>query len=170
MNRRFCELLGLPRKRLLGMGWLDSVYPADRARVVARRGRALGDVETFEIRYRVMRSAGEPVWIRANSVALYDAAGKFIGRLGSLTQVRSLGEPGRRAAELPLHGSLTRQESRVLGLLADGKTNTEIGATLGLSRHTVKNYLSHAFEKLGVRRRSQAATLFARIREAKART
>lgn len=168
MNRRFCELLGLPRKRLLGMGWLDSVHPADRARVLARRGRALGDVETFEIRYRVMRSAGEPVWVRANSVALYDAAGKFIGRMGSLTQV--LGERGRRAAELPLHASLTRQESRVLGLLADGKTNTEIGATLGLSRHTVKNYLSHAFEKLGVRRRSQAAALFARLRETKART
>ena len=168
VNRRFCQLVGAPRKRLLGMGWVASVYPDDRERVLAGRGRALGDVESFEIRYRVVRR-GEPVWVRANSVALYDPSGKFIGRIGSLTELRSLGPRIRRAVEQALQSSLTAQEARVLGLLSDGKTNTEIAATLGLSRHTVKNYLSHAFGKLGVKRRSQAAALFARIREQKVR-
>jgi two-component system, NarL family, response regulator DevR len=58
--------------------------------------------------------------------------------------------------------ALTAQEHRVLELVARGKTNKEIGNTLGLSEKTVKNYLSHAFEKLGVSRRAQAAVLFAR--------
>jgi two-component system response regulator DevR len=58
--------------------------------------------------------------------------------------------------------ALTPQERRVLGLVARGKTNKEIGAALGLSEKTVKNYLSHAFEKLSVSRRAQAAVLFAR--------
>jgi two-component system, NarL family, response regulator DevR len=58
--------------------------------------------------------------------------------------------------------TLTAQEHRVLELVARGKTNKEIGGTLGLSEKTVKNYLSHAFEKLSVSRRAQAAVLFAR--------
>jgi two-component system response regulator DevR len=58
--------------------------------------------------------------------------------------------------------ALTTQERRVLRLVADGKTNREIGFALGLSTKTVKNYLSHAFEKLNVSRRAQAAVLFVR--------
>jgi two-component system response regulator DevR len=58
--------------------------------------------------------------------------------------------------------ALTTQEHRVLELVARGKTNKEIGSALGLSEKTVKNYLSHAFEKLSVSRRAQAAVLFAK--------
>jgi DNA-binding NarL/FixJ family response regulator len=45
---------------------------------------------------------------------------------------------------------LTAQELRVLQLAAQGLTNREIGARLYLSRHTVKEYLSHAMRKLEV--------------------
>jgi DNA-binding NarL/FixJ family response regulator len=55
---------------------------------------------------------------------------------------------------------LAVQERRVLALVAQGKTNKEIAAELTLSDKTVKNYLSHAFEKLNVTRRAQAAVLF----------
>jgi DNA-binding NarL/FixJ family response regulator len=61
-------------------------------------------------------------------------------------------------------GQLSVQERRVLALVAEGKTNKEIGATLGLSDKTVKNYLSHVFEKLHLTRRSEAAAFFARRR------
>ena len=48
----------------------------------------------------------------------------------------------------------------MLALVVEGKTNKEIAAALGLSDKTVKNYLSNAFQKLGVSRRAQAAALF----------
>jgi two-component system response regulator DevR len=57
--------------------------------------------------------------------------------------------------------ALSVQERRVLALVVEGKTNKEIGFALRLSDKTVKNYLSNAFQKLGVSRRSQAAALFA---------
>jgi len=60
----------------------------------------------------------------------------------------------------PEKESLSSQERRVLALVAEGKTNKEIAAELNLSDKTVKNYLSHAFQKLHVARRSQAAALF----------
>jgi predicted transcriptional regulator len=44
----------------------------------------------------------------------------------------------------------------VLRLVAEGLTNPEIGARLYLSRHTVKEYLSHAMRKLEVGNRIEA--------------
>lgn len=58
-------------------------------------------------------------------------------------------------------GSLSPQERRVLALIADGCTNKEAGAKLGLSEKTVKNYLSTIFEKLHVSRRAEAAVIYA---------
>jgi two-component system, NarL family, response regulator DevR len=55
---------------------------------------------------------------------------------------------------------LSPQERRVLALVAEGKTNKEIGDQLGLSDNTVKNYLGNVFEKLQVKRRSQAAAIY----------
>jgi DNA-binding NarL/FixJ family response regulator len=46
--------------------------------------------------------------------------------------------------------ALTARELQVVQFAATGKTNKMIASELSLSEHTVKNYLFHAFEKLGV--------------------
>jgi two-component system, NarL family, nitrate/nitrite response regulator NarL len=48
---------------------------------------------------------------------------------------------------------LTARELEVVRCAATGKTNKVIAAELGLSEHTVKNYLFRSFEKLGVSNR-----------------
>ena len=58
---------------------------------------------------------------------------------------------------------LSPQERRILALVVEGKTNKEIATTLNLSDKTVKNYLSNAFQKLQVHRRSQAAAIYTRL-------
>lgn len=58
--------------------------------------------------------------------------------------------------------ALSPQEYRLLPLVAEGKTNKEIAFALSLSDKTVKNYLANIFSKLGITRRTQAATLYAR--------
>lgn len=58
--------------------------------------------------------------------------------------------------------ALSPQEYRLLPLVAEGKTNKEIASALDLSDKTVKNYLANIFSKLGITRRTQAATLYAR--------
>src|SRR5215831_5717367 len=55
---------------------------------------------------------------------------------------------------------LSAQERKVVALVAEGKTNKEIGREMGLSDKTVKNYLGNAMEKLNLTRRSQAAAFF----------
>lgn len=56
--------------------------------------------------------------------------------------------------------ALSPQEQRILAQIADGKTNKEIASCLNLSEKTVKNYLTHAFQKLQITRRSQAVVLY----------
>jgi two-component system, NarL family, response regulator DevR len=58
--------------------------------------------------------------------------------------------------------ALSPQERRILALVVEGRTNKEIAKALGLSDKTVKNYLSNAFQKLHVGRRSHAAALYER--------
>ena len=45
---------------------------------------------------------------------------------------------------------LTKREEDVVRLVAEGLQNREIAKELKLSEHTVKNYLFHIFDKLGV--------------------
>jgi DNA-binding NarL/FixJ family response regulator len=45
---------------------------------------------------------------------------------------------------------LTEREMAVVRCVADGLTNKEMAAKLGLSQHTVKNYLFRIFDKVGV--------------------
>lgn len=57
---------------------------------------------------------------------------------------------------------LSPQEERILSLVAEGKTNKEIGASLKLAEKTVKNYVSAILGKLEVSRRAEAAAYLAR--------
>jgi len=66
-----------------------------------------------------------------------------------------------RKADDPL-SSLTEQEHKILGLIAEGKTNKEIASEVYLSDKTVKNYVSSILSKLNLRRRSEAAAFIAR--------
>jgi two-component system response regulator DesR len=54
---------------------------------------------------------------------------------------------------------LTEREREVLSTSADGATIEDIAARLHLSEGTVRNYLSTAIKKLGVRNRVEAARL-----------
>jgi DNA-binding CsgD family transcriptional regulator len=50
---------------------------------------------------------------------------------------------------------LSARERQVIEYLASGRTNQEIAESLGLSRHTIKNYLFRIFDKLGVSSRTE---------------
>ncbi len=65
--------------------------------------------------------------------------------------------PPARPIEAGLPDPLSEREREVLRLLAQGLTNREIAARLHLAEGTVKNYVTHILQKLGVRDRTQAA-------------
>jgi two-component system, NarL family, response regulator DevR len=87
------------------------------------------------------------------------AAGKSILSPDVMAGVMRVVRRGSPSEDRSL-ASLSAQERRVLALVAEGKTNKEIGMALGLSDNTVKNYLVSVFDKLQIKRRSQAAALY----------
>ena len=58
---------------------------------------------------------------------------------------------------------LSGREREVLVLVAKGMTNREIAAQLVISDATARNHVSHILEKLGLSRRTEAATLATRL-------
>jgi two-component system response regulator DevR len=59
---------------------------------------------------------------------------------------------------------LSHQERRILDLIAEGKTNRQIGAEMYLAEKTVKNYVSNLLAKMGFSRRTEAAVYATRAR------
>lgn len=89
------------------------------------------------------------------------AAGQSVLDHGATERIRVWLRKLTEPAEAPDRSEpLSAQERRVVALVAEGKTNKEIASALDLSEKTVKNYLAHAFEKLHITRRAQAAALF----------
>jgi len=65
---------------------------------------------------------------------------------------------------------LNDNEIKILALVAEGKTNREIGEQLYLSEKTVKHYVSNILSKLGYTRRAEAAAHYARYQSDHHRT
>jgi len=71
-----------------------------------------------------------------------------------------------RENQNPLN-KLTEQERQVFDLIGEGHTNRQIGERMFLAEKTIKNYVSHLLNKLGMQRRTQAAALAAELRARK---
>jgi len=85
--------------------------------------------------------------------AAFTALGVFVGR--RLTERAAPGPFEKNAAALSTLG-VTDREYEVLTLLAAGCANKEIARRLDLSPNTVKTHLARLYEKLEVRRRTEA--------------
>lgn len=57
----------------------------------------------------------------------------------------------------PVLAQLSAQERRILGYLAEGRTNRDIAREMYLSEKTIKNYVSKVLMKMGMERRTEAA-------------
>jgi DNA-binding CsgD family transcriptional regulator len=59
----------------------------------------------------------------------------------------------------PESASLSRRELEALAWIAQGKTNSELAAILGISLSTAKKHVEHILDKLGVETRTAAASI-----------
>ena len=124
------------RQALQGWQELGAPYEAGRARVlVATACRALGDEDTARLELGAARAVFDEL-----------AARPDVRRVDALMHVDRKDTLG-----------LSRRELEVLRLVAAGRTNREIAATLVLSEHTVARHVQNLFRKLRVSSRTAAA-------------
>jgi two-component system, NarL family, response regulator DevR len=116
----------------------------------------------------VMAGASGYVLKQVGSVDLVDSvrrAGAGQSLLDPALTERVLARLREGPAIDPRLASLTPQERRILDLIAQGYTNRQIAEEMFLAEKTVKNYVSNLLAKLGMERRTQAATFAARLEE-----
>jgi two-component system, NarL family, response regulator DevR len=116
--------------------------------VAGASGFMLKDVRTDDL-VAAMRTVGRggKTLDPASSAAIID----------QLRKGTFLSPEQRQAAEL------SERERKILTLIAEGLTNREIAAQVYLSEKTVKHHVSDILAKLGVSRRSQAASFAVRL-------
>jgi two-component system, NarL family, response regulator DevR len=110
----------------------------------------------------------------ASGYVLKEIAGQdLVGAVRQVAAGNSLIDPALTArvldrvrngpATVPELSELTEQELKLLGLIAEGLTNRQIGERMFLAEKTVKNYVSSILSKLGLERRTQAAVLASKL-------
>lgn len=99
----------------------------------------------FDITKRRQRTVRQRRYVEALETTVRELSGK---------EIRGL----LRHEGWEIEKKLTERETQVLGLIANGYTNIEIGNVLAISPHTVKTHVKNVFGKLGVTDRTQAAT------------
>ena len=119
-------------------------------------------LKLIEYRFLVLEQSFE---IYAGLIAaLAVAVGIWLGRSlrrrkpSEPSAVQPSGPFAPDAARLAQLG-LTPRELEILGLIASGLSNREIGEKLFVSENTVKTHASRLFDKLGARRRTQAVQM-----------
>lgn len=96
----------------------------------------------------------DAVMLPARSIA------ERLGAAPLLAELAVVSGPNRRAASVtPVRDALTPRETEILGLVAQGRTNGEIGKRLFITTKTVSVHVSNILAKLGAAGRTEAAAV-----------
>ncbi len=126
---------------------MDAVAEHDSVGDAFGRARALLVLGTVRRRARQKRPSREALEAALEGFETIGASGWAAMARAELGRIS-----GRRRAD-----GLTVAESRVAALVAEGRTNKEVGAALFLGERTVASHLTHIYGKLGIRSRTELA-------------
>ena len=130
---------------------LHSVQPATKAVILL-------DSQDDEAVINAFRAGAKGIFSRESSVEMFCKCIHSVhsGEIWSDNRGFSLAiealasTPVVRAVSADGLNLLSKRELEVVQCVVQGMTNREIGDRLGLSQHTIKNYLFRVFDKLGV--------------------
>ncbi|CRK61331.1 Two component transcriptional regulator, LuxR family [Alloactinosynnema sp. L-07] len=142
----------------LRMPGLDGVGATER--IVAESISAVVVLTTYETDSDILRA----VEAGASGYMLKDASrSELAGAVRAASRGETVLAPSvagklMRSVRTPAKLGLSARETDVLRLVAQGRTNAEIGRALHISEATVKTHLVRSFDKLGVSDRTAAVT------------
>ena len=137
----------------------ESLEPAlaaaeEAAAEFERRGFPLHSARSLLVAGEALRRAGQ----RRRAGKVLDAARAIFLELGAVRWIERCDNELRTARPRPRRDrELTPAESRVAGLVAQGKKNSEVAAQLFTTVSTVEAHLTRIYRKLGIRSRTELA-------------
>ncbi len=103
VNERYAAITGLAASEGVGQGWMRTLHPGDRGRVVKAWDAAVVAERDFRDEYRFVRPGGQAVWVLGVAVIERDELGRFAGHVGSVMDISA-----RKVAEQALLESEAR--------------------------------------------------------------
>ncbi len=161
------------------IGHLVSCYgAADRylGMLAATLGESARAVEHFERALELNRRMGASTWLahtayefgrflqtqgrgdRGRAGVLLGEAASLAGRIGMRGLLEKIQALGTSAPAAGLPDGLSPREAQLLGLVAQGLSNREIGTALTISEHTAANHVRSILRKTGCANRTEAAS------------
>ena len=171
-NQSMCEMLGYSEKELTSTTWQAITHPDDLSIELDRMRRTLaGEMDSCQLVKRYFHKHGHVVWAQLSFSLLRCDDGKplyFISQIQDITE-RKRAQGALQNARDELEGRVERQMLRrnpygltfrqltVLHLVADGKSDREIGVTLVISYLTAQKHISNILTKMGASSRTEAS-------------
>ena len=87
VNKRWCQLTGLPREAAYGTGWARAVHPEDRDWLAEEWRKAASQETEFVADFRYQTPDGTVRTVLSRTVPLLDKNGRLSGYLGAVTDV-----------------------------------------------------------------------------------
>ncbi len=153
----------------LRLRWLTDVDAPTEDELVAGWRESVAAFQEWEHVYELARSRARlaavmsAVGAAGEARTLAEAARTSARALGAeplLGELRGLGGPARPASvSAATVSTLTAREREILGLVAQGRSNAEIGRQLFISAKTVSVHVSNVMAKLGAGGRTEAVAL-----------
>lgn len=140
--------------RMPGMNGIETLTAMQKMHTTAR-AIVLTSFETDENIYRAVRAGAQGYLLKdapqeqmLEAIMSVHAGKRFIPK-----------EIAARLADRMLRSNLTARELEILGMLAKGLTNKQIGCALAISENTVRNHLKCVMSKLDVSDRTEAVAV-----------
>ncbi|MCI0622330.1 MAG: ATP-binding protein [Acidobacteria bacterium] len=145
VSEHWCEVSGFSAEEAKGDGWVRSVHPEDRERIVNGWAEAVRTGQSFEAEFRLQHPGGKTIWVFGQSVAEMDESGKVTGHVGAATNITERkdaeAEASRHQAEL----------AHVLRLSTMGEMASGIAHELNQPLTAIVNYSRGSIIRLGQR-------------------
>lgn len=97
LSERWVQYTGIPEAPQLGQGWLEQVHPDDRAVLIERWQRSVGQRSPFAVEFRIRAADGSYRWFDTQAEPLLDSEGRVLRWIGSNTDIEA-----RKQAEAQL--------------------------------------------------------------------
>jgi DNA-binding CsgD family transcriptional regulator/tetratricopeptide (TPR) repeat protein len=157
--------LGRASGEVLTGSWLAPVEAFDALGQVSRAAYAeMREAEAMALSGATPRSVARPLQ-RAHAVAVDCGIAPFRAEVEELARRARVGLPDQQASPCGAAErlGLTEREAEVLELLAEGRTNRQIGQELFITEKTASVHVSRILMKLGVSNRGEAAAAAHRV-------
>ncbi len=172
-NETWLEFRGRSLEEEIGRGWVEGVFPEDRAAYEEIYRRSVERREPFEMLYRLLHRDGRYRWVTDRGAPYHDARGTFLGYLGSCMDITARVELEAKLEQQSQHKSRLMSalshdartplnavvlSAKLLESQAKDQDDPEVQECLRTIRNAVRNVLDLLSDLLDLSRIDAGAT------------